>query len=168
MDHPSKFTPIIISTSIIVVISLFPLLNLINIFCCAGVVLGTFTGTSYYASQLRKTGSVIQYKDGAAIGVLSGLISALIVVAGSTLLTILVNQNPVPEIYKMLDSQGITMPPEAEEFLRKISDEYSKNGFSITLTLVTLIVDIISFPVFGAAGGLLSSAVYSRKKNIEQ
>ncbi len=159
MNQPSKFTPVIISSVVIIVISLFPFLNFVNLLCCAGVIFGGTAGTAYYNNRLKKVGGQIQYKDGVAIGILSGIISALIVVIGTTLMTILVSQNPIPEVYKMLDMQGITIPPEIDKYLQKISDEYSKQGFSITLTLVTLIVDIITYPVFSAVGGMLAVAI---------
>jgi membrane protein insertase Oxa1/YidC/SpoIIIJ len=166
--QPSKFAPVIISSIVIIVISLFPFLNFVNLLCCAGVILGGASGTVYYNNQLKKTGGQIQYKDGVAIGILSGIISALVVVIGTTLMTMLVNQNPVPEIYRLIDMQNITIPPEVDKFLQKISDEYGKRGFSVTLTLVTLVVDLITYPVFSAIGGMLAVAIGSRKKNAVQ
>jgi hypothetical protein len=168
MQTPSKFTPIIISTAIICVISLFPVLNLVNLFCCAGVLLGVFAGCAYYSSKLKQNGEVIQYKDGTAIGLLSGLVSAMIIVAVTTLITMISNQNPVPDLFKMFDNQGITIPKEIEEFMQKISEEYRKNGFSITLTLITFVSDIIVYPLFGLLGGLLSVSILARRKNAEQ
>ncbi len=162
---PSKFTPVIISSVVIVVISLFPFLNFINLMCCAGVVIGGAAGTAYYNSRLKSVGGQIQYKDAAAIGILSGIISALIVVIGTTLMTIVVKQNPIPELYKILDTEGINIPPEAEKFLQKISEEYSKNGFSITLTLVSLGADLITYPIFSTIGGMLAVAIFGKKKN---
>jgi hypothetical protein len=166
--QPSKFTPVIISSFVIVVISLFPFLNFVNLLCCAGVILGGASGTAYYHNQLTKTGGMIQYKDGVAIGVLSGIISALVVVIGTTLMTMIVSQNPIPEIYKIVDSQGFHIPPEADKFLQQISDEYAKNGFSITLTLISLVVDLISYPIFSAIGGMLTVAIYSKRRNAAQ
>jgi len=165
MNQPSKFTPVIISSVVIIVISLFPFLNFVNLLCCAGVIIGGASGTMYYNNRLKSSGGQIQYKDGVAIGILSGIISALIVVIGTTLMTILVSQNPIPEVYRMLDMQGITIPPEIDKYLQKISDEYSKQGFSITLTLVTLIVDVITYPIFSAVGGMLAVAIFGKKKN---
>ena len=78
-----------------------------------------------------------------------------------------INQNPIPEIYRVFDQQGYTLPPNAEQFLKRISDEYSKNGFSITLTLITLAIDIILYPIFGAVGGLLTVSVVGKRKNVE-
>jgi hypothetical protein len=168
MQHPSKFTPVIISSSIIVLISLFPVLNLINLLCCAGIILGSLAGTWFYASQLNRIGEVIKYKDGFAIGILSGIISALIVVIGTTLISLIVSQNPIPEIYQIIESQGLTLPPEVEDFLRRISQEYADKGFSITLTLLTLIIDIVVYPIFSGIGGLIAVAVFSKRVNARQ
>ena len=165
---PSKFTPVIISSAVIIIISLFPFLNFINLMCCAGVVIGGAAGTMYYNSRLKQVGGQIQYKDAAAIGILSGIISALIVVIGTTLMTIVVKQNPIPELYKILDTEGINIPPEAEKFLQRISEEYSKNGFSITLTLVSLGADLITYPIFSTIGGMLAVAIFGKKKNAVQ
>src|ERR1041384_2226484 len=107
MHHPNKLAPVLISSVIIIVISLFPFLNFINLACCAGVMLGGASGTYFYISQLKKAGQLVQYKDGAAIGVLSGIVSALIVVIFTTLMTMIIHQNPIPEIYKIFDNQHI-------------------------------------------------------------
>ena len=163
----SKFTPIIIATAIMTIISVFPFLNLINVLCCAGVIAGGFAGAAYYAKQLSKSGSLILFKDGAMIGVLSGLLSALLVVLFTTIITMLSSHNPVPDIYKMFDTYGYPLPPEAEKMLKQISDEYNKSGFSITITLVNLAVYIIAYPVFGAAGGIIASTVYGKRKVTE-
>jgi hypothetical protein len=86
----------------------------------------------------------------------------------TTILSMLVKQNPVPEMFSLLDSQGVKLPVEAEQFLQKISEEYRKNGFSITLTLMSLGADIIFYPLFGALGGLLSVSILSRRKYASQ
>jgi len=161
---PSKFTPIIISSLITIFLSLMPFVNFINLLCCGSALIGVFAGTSYYNNALRRTGGFIQFKDGAAIGFLSGIISAIIIVMATTLLSMLVKQNPVPEMFNLLDERGIKLPVEVEQFLQKISEEYRKNGFSITLTLMSLGTDIIFYPLFGTLGGLLSVSIFSRKK----
>jgi integral membrane sensor domain MASE1 len=168
MPPPSKFSPVLVGAAVMSIIAIVPGLNFLNLLCCAGIILGGVAGTLYYNRELKKSGGELQFKDGAAIGVLSGFISALIVVVFTTLLSMVMKQNPIPEVYKIFDQQGFNLPPEAEQFLRKISDEYSKNGFSITLTLVTLITDVIIYPLFGAIGGLLTAAAVGKKRNAEQ
>jgi len=164
MQQPSKFTPIIIGTTVMTLISVFPILNLLNLLCCAGILLGGFAGSAFYAKQLEKAGGLIQFKDGAAIGILSGLLSALLVVIITTLITLISSTNPVPEIYRLVEQYGYGIPPEAEKMLQKISDEYSRNGFSITITIFTLIIDIITYPLFGFLGGIIASSIFSKRR----
>ena len=71
------------------VMSLLPVINLLNLLCCAGIILGGAAGTWYYARQLEKTGQVIQNKDGMMIGLLAGIISAFIYVIFSTMIIML-------------------------------------------------------------------------------
>ncbi|HEY3251177.1 MAG TPA: hypothetical protein VGK25_08670 [Ignavibacteria bacterium] len=146
-------------------ISVFPILNLLNLLCCAGIILGGFAGSAFYAKQLEKAGGLIQFKDGAAIGILSGLLSALLVVIITTLITLISATNPVPEIYKLIEQYGYGLPPEAEKMLQRISNEYNEHGFSITITLFTLIIDIINYPLFGFLGGIIASSIYGKRTN---
>jgi hypothetical protein len=98
------------------------------------------------------------------IGLLSGFFSAIVVVIATTIIGMISSQNPVPELYKLLDKQGFKIPPQAEEFLRKISDEYSRSGYSITMTIISFVVYVITYPLFGALGGMLAVMVYNRRK----
>ena len=145
-------------------ISLFPFLNLVNFLCCAGIIIASALGTSYYAKQMLTNNLELHIKDGVMIGLLSGFFSAIVVVIATTIIGMITNQNPVPELYEMLDKQGFHVPPEAENFLRKVSDEYSKNGYSITMTIISFVVYIITYPLFGAIGGMLAVMVHIRRK----
>jgi hypothetical protein len=165
MTQPNKFTPIIISAAVMTIISIFPLINLINLFCCAGIIAGGFAGAAFYAKQLEKAGSIIQFKDGAAIGAFSGLLAAIIVAAFNVFITMLSSQNPIPEMYKLIDSMNISIPPEADRFMKRISDEYSNSGFSITLTIINLVSNLITYPLFGFVGGIIASSLFDKRRN---
>ena len=80
MQHPSKFTPVLVGAAVMSIIAIVPGLNFLNLLCCAGIMLGGVAGTLYYNRELKKSGGELQFKDGAAIGVLAGFISAIIVV----------------------------------------------------------------------------------------
>jgi hypothetical protein len=164
MQQPNKLTPVVISSLIMIGISLFPFLNLINFLCCAGIMIASVIGTSYYVKQMLANGLEIQIKDGVMIGLLSGFFSAIVVVIATTIIGMISSQNPVPELYNLLDKQGFKVPPQAEEFLRKISDEYSRTGYSITMTIISFVVYVITYPLFGALGGMLAVMVYNRRK----
>lgn len=151
-----------------VFISIFPVLNLLNILCCAGIILGGAAGTWYYARQLEKAGQFIQNKDGIMIGLLAGIISAIVYVILSTMILMFSKQNPVELVYKMTEQWGFTIPPESEKMLRTVYEEYNKNGFSTIMIGVELFSRIVSHCIFGPIGGLLvASMLNKRRKQIQ-
>ena len=165
MNHPSKFTPVIISAFFMLVMSLFPVINLLNLLCCAGIILGGAAGTWYYARQLEKSGQVIQNKDGMMIGLLAGIISAFIYVIFSTMIIMLSKQNPVELVYKMTEQYGFNIPPESEKMLRTVYEDYQKNGFSPIMIGVELFSRIVSHCIFGPLGGLLAASIINKRRN---
>lgn len=165
MQHPSKFTPVIISSFLMVFISIFPGLNLLNLLCCAGIIIGGAAGTWYYARQLEKAGQFIQNKDGIMIGLLAGIISAIVYVIFSTTIMMLSKQNPVELVYKMTEQWGFTIPPESEKMLRTVYEDYQKNGFSPIMIGVELVSRIVSHCIFGPIGGLLVASIFNKRRN---
>lgn len=144
--------------------SLFPFVNLLNLLCCAGIILGGASGTWYYARQLQKAGQVIQNKDGMMIGLLSGIISAFIYVIFSTMIIMLSKQNPVELVYKMTEQYGFNIPPESEKMLRTVYEDYQKNGFSPIMIGVELFSRIVSHCIFGPIGGLLVASIINKRR----
>ena len=168
MNHPSKFTPVLISSFLMVFISIFPVLNMLNLLCCAGIILGGAAGTWYYARQLEKAGQFIQNKDGIMIGLLAGIISAIVYVIFSTTIMMIAKQNPVELVYKMTEQWGFSIPPESEKMLRTVYEDYQKNGFSPIMIGVELFSRIVSHCIFGPIGGLLvASMLNKRRKQIQ-
>ncbi len=168
MNQPSKFTPIIISSFLMVFISIFPVLNLLNLLCCAGIVIGGAAGTYYYGRQLEKAGGFIQNKDGIMIGLLSGIISAIIYVIFSTLIMMISQQNPVELVYKMTEQYNIPIPQESEKMLQTVFKEYQQNGFSTIMIGVELFSRIVSHCIFGPIGGLLAASIMNKRRNVPQ
>lgn len=164
MNHPSKFTPVLISSFLMVFISIFPVLNMLNLLCCAGIILGGAAGTWYYARQLEKAGQFIQNKDGIMIGLLAGIISAIVYVIFSTTIMMIAKQNPVELVYKMTEQWGFTIPPESEKMLRTVYEEYNRNGFSTIMIGVELFSRIVSHCIFGPIGGLLVASIFNKRR----
>jgi hypothetical protein len=168
MHQPSKFTPVIIATFVMVFMSIFPVVNLINVICCAGIVLGGAAGTYYYGRQLEKSGGHILNKDGIMIGLLAGIISAIIYVILSTLIIMISKQNPVELVYNMTEQYNIPLPPESQQLLNGVFDEYQKNGFSIAMIGIELFSRIVSHCIFGPLGGLLAASIMNKRRNAQQ
>lgn len=168
MNQPSQITPVVIATVIMVVLSLFPVLNIVNLICCAGIIFGGAAGTFYYARQLDKIGMPIRNKDGVMIGLLAGIISAIIYVIFSTLIIMLTKQNPVELIYKLTDQYGFHFPPESERILKNVFEEYHQKGFSYLVIGIELFTRITTHCIFGPLGGLLAASIINKRRNTLQ
>ena len=147
-----------------VFISIFPVLNILNLLCCAGIIMGGAAGTWYYARQLEKAGQFIQNKDGIMIGLLAGIISAIVYVIYSTTIMMIAKQNPVELVYKMTEQWGFSIPPESEKMLRTVYEDYQKNGFSPIMIGVELFSRIVSHCIFGPIGGLLVASILNKRR----
>jgi hypothetical protein len=163
MNQPNKLSAVLIATSIMLLISLFPGLNIINLFCCAGIIAGGAGGTLYYIRASRRAGLEVANRDGLMIGLLSGIISAIIYVIASTLIIMYSSVNPVEMVYKFAEDYGIEIPPESENLLKMVYDDYQRQGFSFLMIGIELFTRIISHCTFGAAGGLLTVSIYNKR-----
>jgi hypothetical protein len=163
MPSPNRIVPIIAGTMVMTLIQIIPLLNLVNLACCSGILLGGFTGVYIYNRQIINTPAVLDYKDGGIIGLLCGILSAVLVTGFSILLTMFSNLNPIAEFYPVLDQFGIDISPEVEEYLTKLSNEYSEFGYSPTLAIITFVLNLVIYPLFGTIGALIGVAVFKKK-----
>ncbi|MCX7877423.1 MAG: DUF4199 family protein [Ignavibacteria bacterium] len=164
MITPNKLNAVLLSSFVMLILSLIPFLNLINLICCAGIIIGGASGTLYYARQCKATGYPLNNGDGVMIGILGGIISAVIYVIVSTLLIMFTNSNPVEMVYKFTEEYGIEIPPESEKLLKQVYEEYQQKGFSFMMLGVELFIRVISHTLFGAIGGLLVASFFNRNK----
>ena len=169
MSHsPNKLVPVIIGTLVITFLSVMPLVNLINIICCAGVILGGLIGVNSYIKQCKIVDYETSYKDAVIIGLLSGLLSALIVSTVNLLITLFTKENPASLAMDYADKFP-GFPESAKTELEKISQEYIQYGISPTIAVASLIANIITYPLFSMVGALIGMGIFqSSKRNKKQ
>lgn len=167
MNTPNKITPIIYGTLVMTAIAVVPVLNLINVFCCAGIVAGGFAGVYTYWKQLQGSGIPLTSKDGGMIGILCGILSAVFVTGFGLLISLFSNSNPILDAMKVVDEMGFNTPPEMSQYLEKFSNEYSRYGFSPTITIFSFIFNLILYPLFGSAGAIIGVSILN-KRNQQQ
>lgn len=165
MNPPNRIQPIIYGTSVMTLIAILPVLNLINVFCCAGIIAGGFIGVYTYWKQLHSSGIALTTKDGGMIGILCGILSAVFVTGFGLLLSLFSDTNPMLEIMKTFDEIGIQAPPEMTQYIEKFSGEFNEYGFSPSITIISFISNIILYPLFGSIGAILGVSILN-KKNI--
>jgi len=163
MQNANKLVPVLWSTTLIVLISVIPFINFINLFCCAGIILGGILGTSIYSRQLRQNNQELSIKDGAIVGILSGILSAVIVTGINLLIILYSKENPINEVLEMVKTFGKDLPQEVYDQMNSFSAEFEKYGFSPTLSIVTFAMNLVIYPLFASIGGIIT-ALISRKK----
>jgi hypothetical protein len=149
-------------------IAVLPVINFINLFFCAGIIIGGMAGVFSYNKQIAGTGINLTSKDGVMTGILSGLLAGIFVSLINFLFMIMSKQNPVDEALKLMNN--MTLPPEVMNQMNKFSDEFNKFGFSPTISIITLFSNLVIYPLFGMLGAILAVSIINKrkKKNIIQ
>ncbi len=160
MDNsPNRLRPVIIGTLAVSAISVIPIINFVNLFCCAGIILGGAIGAISYSKQLSNLNLQITTKDGAITGLLSGILSAIIVTGINLLMVLYSNINPINEILEAVNTFSKDLPQEVYDQMKHFSDEFERYGYSPTLTLVSLIINVIIYPLFASIGGIIVALI---------
>lgn len=162
-ESPNKLKPVLLGTFIITFISTMPFLNIVNIFFCGGVILGGYIASLSYYKQCVSNGFEVNTKDSVMIGILSGFLSAIIVSVVSLLVTMFSGVNPAIEAQEIMNTVFKDVPPEVQSEMNKISEDYSKFGFSRLVAVFTLVTNLITYPIFSGIGSLLSNIVMRRR-----
>ncbi len=159
-----KLNAVLMCALIIITISILPLINVINL-CCGGMIIGGFLSVNYFYKKSNLQNTDVNVKDVSMIALLGGILSAVLV-SGIMLLTMLFSGENQIEIMKTELSKYLgNIPPDLQSTLDNFSGEFNKYGFSPTLSIISLLINLIIYPVFAFVGGLISYGINIRKKN---
>ena len=159
-----KLNAVLMCALVITTISILPLINVINL-CCGGMIIGGFLSVNYFYKKSNLQNTDVNVKDVSMIALLGGILSAVLV-SGIMLLTMLFSGENQIEIMKTELSKYLgNIPPDLQSTLDNFSGEFNKYGFSPTLSIISLLINLIIYPVFAFVGGLISYGINIRKKN---
>ncbi len=126
-----------------------PLLSLGNCIICMWLWGGGILGVWLYP-RFDKTTQAMTPGRGAIIGVVSGLIGALL----ATLVSMLFSESAAQNV-QMAMTQFQGADPEVEQMI----ESFSEPG---TIILVSFLFYIILYPLFGAIGGAIGGMIFRR------
>jgi hypothetical protein len=160
-NHPNRMIPILYGTFVMTTISILPFINFINLFFCSGIMLGGLVGVFVYNRQLTGTELKLTSKDGVMIGILCGILSGILVATFNFIFMLMAKHNPIDETMTLMDK--FSLPPEVVEQMNKFSNEFNNYGFSPTISIVSLISNLIIYPLFGMIGAVIGVTIINRK-----
>ncbi|MCI0473109.1 MAG: hypothetical protein L0Y76_05935 [Ignavibacteria bacterium] len=161
----NRLSSVIAGSTVMIALSILPVINFINLFFCSGIIIGGIFGVISLNKQMKHANTLLTYKDGALTGVLSGFLAA-VTVSGINIISLVYSSvNPVSEALQVFGNYLNNMPPEMIDQLKQLESDFNTQGYSVMLILFTFISNLLIFPLFGAAGGLIASGIILKNKN---
>jgi hypothetical protein len=152
--------PALIGGVVMGVLSALPFVSAGNLCCCLWVVSGGVVA-AYIFQQNQAT--PITPADGALVGLLAGLVGAVVQVLVKIPIDILVGPMELAMVQRMLD--GGTFPPE----VRDMMERYGRGGgavggaYFIVSSIVGLMFWVFVGGIFSTLGGLLGALIFRKQ-----
>jgi len=151
----SKFQPALLGGLVLGVLSALPLVSLGNACCCLWVVAG---GTVAAYLLQRNQAAPVTAGDGAAVGLLAGVIGAVVWQALAIPVTILMGPFQAALLERLLNTGDLP------DNVRPIFEALRQNaGFSIVRFVIGGFFTLIVSMVFSTIGGLIGAALFRTK-----
>lgn len=151
---PAKLQPVLLAGVAIGVLSALPVINMVNFCCCAWVLFGG--GLASYLMQ-QNHAAPITAGDGAIVGLLAGVVGAVVFTLISVPLTIAMGPFQAQLLERVL--QGARdLPPEVRDALETMRGGPAL-GFGLIFSFFAMLV---AGCFFGLIGGLMGALVFRK------
>jgi hypothetical protein len=156
---PDKFIPSMYGGVIIGVISAVPFLNLLNCFCCAGIMFGGFLAIFFYKNNFTPDTPPFTAGDCMTVGVFAGLVGAVVAVFLESILNVIFGNVFGRFVLEQLQNMNLNIPEESRDAI----EEALQGGLTVGKLFLSLITGLILNSIFGMLGGLIGYNVYKPK-----
>lgn len=159
---PDKLKPALIGGVALGVASSIPVLNCFNCFCCALVIGGGLLAAYFYFRKVPPSPQV-PYGDAALVGLLAGVIGAVVCVVFAAFFQLLFTQlgfQPgmgLEQLEQVLAEADL--PPEVEDWLYTLAS----GQLSGATLLIQFGIDLVICPIFAMIGALIGAALFHKK-----
>ena len=159
--QPDLLKPTLISGLAFGLASAIPFLNLLNVFCCCGLVWGCGLLAAYlYGQSCRAAGVAFRPGTGATVGLLAGAFFAVSTAVFNTLFSMMFGP-AIVEMMSRLVGNIPTVPPWVLDILDRAREDAGK--FSLLSFIFSLIIWSVAGAVFSTLGGLLGGALFKHE-----
>jgi hypothetical protein len=147
------------------VLSIIP--GLESIACCLFVPVASGFAVALYKKSSSEINR-INTGTGVLIGLLTGIVAALLAVLFEMILTYITKTNDLivamPDSEKMI--KDMNLGPTAEEalnLLRRMVNEIQTTGFSFFYLIIITIMNLITYTIFGILGGVVGTVIINKR-----
>ena len=155
--NPSYAQPALIGGLVMGVLSALPLISAGNVCCCMWVIAGGLVAA--YLLQQNQA-APISPGDGALVGLLAGLIGAVVQSIVSIPLKLVVGPMEQAMAQRVIDMIG---NPDMRDMLERASREGRGGGWFIVGQIIGFMFWAFIGAVFSTIGGLIGAAIFKKK-----
>jgi hypothetical protein len=142
------------------VLSALPIISVGNVCCCLWVVSGGVVAAYLLQQNQREP---ISAGDGAMVGLLAGLLGAVI----CSVLSIPLNLLMAPlqrEMMERFANSSANLPPEVRDAFENVArGRGPSGGMRVVFGFIGFIVMLFAGAIFSTLGGLLGAAIFAKK-----
>ena len=155
---PSMMKPALIAGAAAGFIAAIPYIGWFNFCCCAWVVMCGLLAAFMQSSAHAKLSLPFSAKDGAVVGLASGMVYGIVNgVFQRVFFTLLNGPEAVQQTLDKMAANG--MDPEALEISRRIADIFVGPGGA----LIAFFVALLAGAIFATIGGLIGGALFKKE-----
>jgi hypothetical protein len=156
---PDRLMPALYGGLIIAGISAIPGLNLINVCCCAGILLGGFLAVFFYKQEMTPEMDPLTSNDCVRLGAFAGVIAAVAGTMISMVVMLVFGNIALDMMMRIVHRMSIELPANVEEMIQQgMEEKISFLGMVFSLFL-NLVIDVL----FSTLGGLIGWSVFKPK-----
>jgi hypothetical protein len=158
--RPNYVQPALIGGVVMGVLSALPIVNVGNVCCCLWVVSGG--AIAAFIFQQNQT-SPIRPEDGALVGLLAGLIGAVVEVLVAIPVNILVTPMKLAMVQRVMNMGGF--PPEVRDFMEQYGQGGGMGGafFFVIVTILGLMFWVVVGGIFSTLGGFIGALIFRKR-----
>jgi hypothetical protein len=148
-----KLKPAIIGGVVVGLLSAIPFVNFLNICCCLWAILGGALAARLY---IKGSPTPVRVGDGAILGLLAGVVGAIIYIVIGIPLGLLVASTMIAVMSRLFESVN----PQQAELMR----EQMAAGQTIVGAILRGLFTAFMLLVFSTVGGLLGVTIFEKRK----
>ena len=149
---------------IIAGISAIPGLNLINVCCCAGILLGGFLAVFFYKQEFTPEMDPLTSNDCVRLGALSGVIAAVAGTLISTIVMLVFGNIALEMMLKIIHRLNVELPSNLDQMI----EDGMHERLSFLAMMFSLVINLIIDVLFATLGGLIGWSVFKPKPQYPQ
>ena len=161
---PDRLMPALYGGLVIAGISAIPGLNLINVCCCAGILLGGFLAVFFYKQELTPGMDPLTSNDCVRLGAFAGVIAAVAGTVISVLVMLVFGNIAIEMMMKIVHRMNVELPANVEQMI----DQGMEEKPSFFGMMFSLFFNLIIDGIFSTIGGLIGWSVFKPKPQFPQ